>query len=752
MISLRHDDKMDQNIKMDLSPVYEELARPTPRREVVIEELDKVTDCLRGGIPTTDRINDLFDLFNKLIHYNQWHIQQYTLSCTKYVLENSTLTKEQKLDALLNHAEFTKYMGELLSNPKREVREMSAQCIGQLALQVGPAILNPQLGLTDYVFKPAPTAFAIEGQQMALGRLATAFRIVSVESLLLLIKSITNDTELDVLTNDSENGYGYWYSTRALLLFVTDELDCTLEKHREAFNKSREFVLSTFKDQILACAIKRLSHPYSNARRAAAKVVSSVYKSLTEGREDFIRSLLPVGENLWVQREGHLAAIANCLEDSDVPLPEDFADEISDELVDLAHDEMPKDPAPLTQKGNANAMAAKTLVKLLRLHDEDHHLFDEKVHDLVEEFLRSPIAAILDGGVICTAELKKLKYDITDLLLLCFKNICHSSFPIRDLARRTISVHEMVNEHFEDLLQAIFSFADNEDAEIRECVAKALQLVAQHAKVELPDEVTQCGLSLAQDEVDAVKAAALDLVRQVLTEESAAVVTDLVLSTMTGESEEATLASIKLLKTAHNKFHAQTPKITAPAPVLAFLSLSSMSSPVVAAAAQQLLFSLSGQHEDVDDDVLQAFNDIDFEAAESTDYEELVDQSGKTPELAATFLRAVVENFKKEFGEEEENPLDSLEEVALKDINLADKAAIVQQVAYLVLNIAKFQGEDRKKILQALADVFADEAIEDKKLLLLALDRIRCSEKIDIPDPTPFSLSHDSETFAKHAN
>lgn len=735
---------------MDLSPVFAELAQPTPSREVVIEELDKVTDCLRGGIPTNEYIDQLFELFNKLIHFNQWHIQQYTLSCTKYIFENSTLTKEQKLNSLLNHTEFTTYMGELFGNAKREVREMSAQCIGQLAIQIGPAILTPKLGITDFVFNPAPTAFAIEGQQMALGRLATAFRIVSQESLLMLINSITNDEALDVLTNASENGYGYWYSTRALYLFVTDELDCTLEKHRKAFLESREYLLPLFGEQILNCAVKRLSHHYANARRAAAKVVASVFKGTKCNETEFIEKLIPVGENLWVQREGHLSAIAECLDAANQPFPADFAEKLAGILLDLAHDEMPNDPNPLTQKGNANSMAAKALVKLLRLHDtEDHSLYEKYVHELVIEFLRSPVAALLDGGVICTAELKKLGYDVTDLLLLTFKDICHSSFPIRDLARRTVNVKDCVDNHFDELLETIFSFADSEDSEIRECVAKSLILVAQNSSVQLPDEVTQCGLSLAQDPVDTVKAAGLDLVRTVLTKESAPVVVELCMMNMTGESEEATIAAIKLLKHAIKKYPDETVGQFSAAPILAFLSLSPMSSPVVSSAAQQLLFLLASVSKEVDEEKLQEFNEIDHESSEYNDYLELVEAANEQPEAAATYFQAVIQNYMNEL---EEDAIENLPEISLSELNLADKSAAVDQVAYLVHNIAKFDDGERKKILQALADVYADEAIEDKKLLLIALNSVMNEQNIDIPDPTPFSFSHDSETFSKHAN
>ena len=738
----------DHNKNMDLSPVFAELAQPTPSREVVIEELDKVTDPLRGGYPTTEIVDDLFNLFTKLICFNQWHIQQYTLSCTKYIFENSTLTKEEKLQSLLKHSDFTEQCGVLLGDAKREVREMSAQCIGQLAIQIGAAILNPQLKIADHIFKPKQTAFAIEGQQMALGRLATAFRIDANESLLMLFKSITNDSELDAIKNESENGYVYWYSTRALLLFVTDNLDVTLSKYKEQFDKSREFVLKTFKQQILDCAFKRLSHHYANARRSAAQVVASVFKSLTEDRDKFILSLLPKDEDKWVQREGHLSAIANCLDVADKPFSDSFADELSQKLLALAEDEIASDTAPVTQKGNANSMAAKALVKILRLHSKD--LYEKYVHKEVVKLLRSPIAALLDGGVICTAELKKLGFDVTDLILLMFKDICHSSFPIRDLARRTINVEQVIDEHFDELLETIYSFAENEDNEIRECVAKALQLICQTTKKELPDSITQQGINLAQDSVDTVQAAAADLLRACLTADSAAIVTELVMPFLNGDSDDATLAAIRLLKAAVTRFPDAVQSIAAPSPILAFLSLSSMSSPVVAAAAQQLLFQIAGQESNIDEDVLQRFTDIDPEAADVSEYEDLVAEAAENPALAATFLSAVLQKYAEEIDPVE--ALGTLPVVSVAELDLKNKEKAVEQVSYLISHIDELSADDEKHALQALADVFADEAIEDKKLLLMALESIRTSKKINIPDPTPFSLSHDSETFAKNAN
>jgi len=329
-----------------------------------------------------------------------------------------------------------------------------------------------------------------------------------------------------------------------------------------------------------------------------------------------------------------------------------------------------------------------------------------------------------------------------------FKDICHSSFPIRDLARRTINVDEVVNNNLEKLIETILSFAESEDDEVRECTAKALQLVATHSKTDLPDEVVQCGINLAQDSVDTVQAAAADLIRACLNDEVAPIVIELAMTFLNGESEDSTLAAIRLIKDAIKKFPEAVNGKAAPAPILAFLALSSMSSPVVSAAAQQLLFLIAGQDEDINEDILDRFNDIDFESADVSEYEELVGEAGQDPSLGATFLAAVLHHFE----EEAEKQIEELPAVKVSELDLSDKENAVEQVSYLISHLNDLNEEEEKKAMQALADVFADEAIEDKKLLLLALESIRCGKKIDIPDPTPFSLALDSETFAKNAN
>ena len=741
---------------MDLKPLIAELDQQSPRREVVIEELDKVTDPLRGGYPTTEIIDQLFDVFYRLITFNQWHIQQYALSCTKYLFENSTFSQDEKIAVLKRHLNYTEKCGSLLGDAKREVREMSAQCIGQLALHVGPILLNEEFGIAPHIFNPEHLHFPIEGQQMALGRLATAFRIVDSASLAKIFDAIVNDESIDVLKNASENGYGFWYSTRALNLFVTAKLDCTLSKHSAAFEKSREFVLEHYKDRIIKCALKRLQHHYANCRRAAAGVVASVYASLKEGREAFLESLLPTADMKWVQREGHLCALAQCLDETS-PLDAAFVDGLCQKLVALVEDPIDCDSAPVTQKGNANSWAARALVKVLKAHSID--LYEKYIHSVVVSLLKNPVAALLDGGVISAAELShKEGIDTTDLLILMFKNVCHTSFPIKDLARRTVDVRKLVSEQFDGLLSTLLEFSESEDAEVRECVAKALQLVKKNTDCEIPHAVTECALALAGDSNEAVQAAAVDLLRVILTEESVEVVPELVCSLLSSESEDAAVAAMKLLKTAleqHRDAIAAT--VNAVSPLLAFHALSPISSPVVGAAAQQLLAILASSNTESDEEIRAAFDEIDIEEADSSEFEELVCESADRSAAASTLLQAVLDRFLEELGAESvEEVLEGLTTTlngneAADAINLADKEASVHAVAAAALKIAEMDAARAAKTLQALADVYADESLTEKQSLLFVLDHLRKQGELKIPDPTPFSLSHDSETFSKYA-
>ena len=122
---------------MDFSALNAELNKTTPSRAAIIEELDVITDPLRGGIDTTAYVDELLTLFTRLIKFSQCHIQQDALSCSKYIFENSKLTQEEEKNILLKHTDFTEQMGVLLSDPKREIREMAGQCIGNFAIAIG---------------------------------------------------------------------------------------------------------------------------------------------------------------------------------------------------------------------------------------------------------------------------------------------------------------------------------------------------------------------------------------------------------------------------------------------------------------------------------------------------------------------------------------------------------------------------------------------------------------------------------------
>jgi hypothetical protein len=155
---------------------------------------------------------------------------------------------------------------------------------------------------------------------MALARLATAFRIVSPESLLKLLPPILNSQPFDSRTDLTDNGYIYWYSMRAIQAFVSSKVDIVLAGHLTAFSASRDFVFQTFKAEILPTALARLAHNYPKVRRTAALVVGEIFLGTAENRESFIESLLPKADDKWIVREGHLAAISACLKDVSAPL------------------------------------------------------------------------------------------------------------------------------------------------------------------------------------------------------------------------------------------------------------------------------------------------------------------------------------------------------------------------------------------------------------------------------------------------
>lgn len=748
---------------MDFSPLVKELSQPTPSRDVIIEELDVITDPLRAGYPTTEIIDDLFKLFTKLISFSQWHIQQDTLSCTKYIFANSTLTQEQKQSTLLKHPEFTKQLAKLTSDKKREVREMAGQCIGQLAIQIGSSILNEEYNLLDSLFHPPVEAYAFEGQQMALGRLATAFRVISTDSLKTILPYIMNQSEFDKITNPSDNGYVLWYSSRALLAFVSNKLDQTLVHYQNEFNKSHIVVMELYKEEILKCAIQRLGHPYINVRRTAANVVATIF-SLTEKREEFISALLPKDQDKWIQREGHAMAIYSCLQMCTKPLDEKYADELASTLSKLVEDPISCDNAPVTQKGNANGWTAKALTQIIRCNGLS--FYEKYVHKVVQYLLDSPVAALLDAGVICVAELISIGgIDVHDLLLRTFKNICHASFPISDMARRIVPAKQLVEKSFDELVDILVGFGQSSESDVRESVCKALQMVSRMSDKPMPHSVYELATQLADDSSETVAAAALDVLRYALDAENATSVPQLVQTIISADGDDNVVAALRLLKSALQLYRdAVIADVYRLAPLLAFHAVSSMS-PVVQGTAQQLLIIMAANKTEEDPSLFDSFSQIDLDSIGPDELDEIVEGCEGNDKAPATMLHSVIERFVLDLGGESAEELlnQYVSEEGEFNINTLTEAIfagerneIINKLSIALKIASEMNPEQYKKIMQLVADVFTDEAVDEKRPLLLGLDAMRrdphfIDGNLNIPDPTPKSRTHDNETFSKHA-
>lgn len=754
---------------MDFKPILNELGKNSPSRDIIIDELDVLTDFLRAGYPTTSIVNELFDVFTKLINFSQWHIQQDTLSCTKYIFENSTLSEEQKIEVLMKHTDFTKHLCELLSDPKREVREMASQCIGHLALHIGQNIINPEFHIAPFLFEPSKTAFSLEGQQMALGRLATSLRIVSLESLKVIFPLIINSEQFSTIKNPSDNGYVFWYSTRALLLFVTNQLDPVLSKYRSQYEKSHEYIIKVFKDPIMTCAYSRLSHPYANVRRCAAEVVKCIFTANQDEREKFIDSLLPSSNMKWVEREGLFAAIGGCLSACQKPLDTNYVDTLCKKLSDFVEDPIAcDDKTPVTQKGNANGMAGKALVQVLRQHDIS--LYDKYVKPVIKYLLSSPVAALIDAGVMCLSVLQSLnspkeQFNLTELYLQAFKNICHASFPIRDLARRTIPAAKLVQESFNELVQTLVTFGSSVDPEVRESVCKSIQMVSGMTKEQLPQSVIDLAENLAKDDNESVAASALDVLRCALDAKSVTKVPTLVKDVLSGDSDDAICAAIRLLKASLVLYrNSVIDDIYSISPLLAFHTLASMA-PSVSTSAQQLLIMIAGDEQETDESLVDEVAGIDFDSIDVTELDETVEKCQSNKKAPNSMLKVIIDKYCdnlggkttkeiiQDFQDQDQSSVQELIEYVCGE----EKADVIAKLALLLTKAGELSKEQVNKVLQVLADTFADEAIEieDKQPLLLALDEMRKlpnfagENRINIPDPTPISLSHHTETFAK---
>ena len=760
-------DHLKRPENMDLNPILKELGQPTPNRDVLIEELDILTDPLRGGFPTTDLIDDLFSLFTKLIHFSQWHIQQDALSCVQYIFGNSNLSQSDKKAALLRHVDFTEHLGELLTVAKREVREMASQCIGHLALAIGPSIIDPEFKLCDYIFNPQKNAFALEGQQMALGRLVTAFRIGYTDSLSKLLPKIIDDSQFSTITNPSDNGYVFWYSTRALLSFVNTKYDATLVKHFEHLNKSFEFVIQNFKDKIMECANSRLSHKNINVRKCAALVVAQIFSSIKDDREKFIDILMPKGNLDWIALEGLFMAIGGCIAICKEPLDSAYVDSLCKKLSDFVRDPIAWDTkTPIEQKSNANGMAGKALVQVIRCHDRS--LFEKYILPTVQYLLDAPVAPLIDAGLMCLSELKAIGgFELKDLYMRAFKNICHASFPIRDLARRTVPAAQLVETSFKELINTLAKYASSSDAEVKESTCKAIQMISGMTKEALPESVVQLAEQLASDDNENVAAAALDVLRCALNTQNVTKVPQLTKTILSSsDTDDAIVAALRLLKSALGLFRSSViGDMYELCPLLAFHTLSSMS-PLISTGAQQLLILIAGDHQETDEEVVKELSEIDFDSVDISELDDLVEKCSSNEKAASSILKVIVEKYCENLGGNDpkeiiqnlqEGDEDSIPEL-IEFVCNEEKAKVIAKLALLLTKAGSLDKEQVTKVLQILADVFADEGIEieDKQPLLLALDEMRKipgfsgENRITIPDPTPISLSHHTETFAKN--
>ena len=746
---------------MDLGPLTAALDQESPSRDTVMEQLDIVTDPLRGGFPTTPLVHQLLTLFTRLISFSHWHIQQDALSCVKYIFVNSTLNREQKKEALQKHTDLTKQLGVLLGDRKREVREMAAQCIGHLAIQVGPALLDDEFGLN--VLREVTDACALEGQQMALGRLATAFRIVAPEKLDILLNGILKDEQFSKLTSPSDNGYVVWYSTRALLLFVTAKLDAVLEEFLHEFTMSHQYVMETFRETIEKCARQRYNHHYTNVRRTAGLVIGELFTGLETGREEYIDSLIPAAGDKWVSREGAFLAIEACIEHLKKPLSAEYVETLCKKLADFVRDPTDSDPAPANQKGNANAKAARALVAVLVKHDKA--LFDKYVHDAVMFLLEAPYAVYIDGGLMCLSKLKEMGgFQLDDLYLRAFKNIGHASAPICDLAKRTVPAALLVEKSFEELVDVIVKFGSSSDAEVRESVCKSLQMISSMTDKQLPHTVAGLAESLISDDSESVSAAALEVLACLLDETSAKKVPGIVKNILTSDADHAILAAIKLLKASLVLFRdAVISDVYGIAPLLAFHTITSMT-PAVSTQAQQLLVLMAGDKGEADEGIIQKVKDMDIDGLCADELGDAVDACHNNEKAPASMLEFVIRRFCEDLGVA--NAEEALQQVCdnkmTKDELIAyicgeEKAEVVGRLAMLLTMSETLTPEQLKRTMQVLADVFADDRIDfdEKRPLLIALDAMRrkpafAGDKFfAIPDPTPISKTHHQEGFTK---
>lgn len=740
----------------ELNKLKDYLNQQNIDREILIQYLDPVTDMLRGGFDTTDHIDYFFEMWNILIQLSFWHIKQYALSSTKYIFENTKLNMDQKKEILKKHSIFVKNVVSLLGDKKREVRDMSSQCICHLTIHVGAVILEDAFGVKEALFSDKNNFEFIEGQMNALGRLAVGLRVVAPDLIESVLNRLVDNKYLDTVSNPVENGYVYWYSTRSLYLLCTNKTDITLSKYKKQFDESHKMIVEKYGKRILDEAKSRICHKYINCRSAAAQILALFFGNLTSGLEEFIDSLMPKDTDKWIERAGSLLSMALSIDTMKKPFNKDYTEKLASRLYDLVNDPISCDSTHPNQKSSANSMAARALTKLLKLHDES--LFQKYVHNAVLKLLKSPIASLLDGGLICCEILASYnKFDITDLYILMFKNICHTSFPIREISNRILNVERIMKEHSKKVYDHLLEFSKSEDVESREIVLRALQKCSEYSSV--PDEVIQRTLDMIREEKDSVQGAALDLFRHCLNDDVIQLVpaiSRMILSQGGETTEEPIVAVFKLIKSSIEKFHDTIYDSTYElSPLVLYHALSPLTTPVVSSLAHQVLVLLAKQTDELDEELEDILNSFNFEEQEVDELLEMLSDYNMDDRAHYTSLMFGINQLIKDYdGETQDEKVDGIinsltlsKKLTPDDIDtkMKDKSALIKQLVTAYTHHKSFSIDQFKCYMQKLIDACNDENVTEKLAILLILGKLRTRKDFHIPDPTPVSLSHDNE-------
>lgn len=389
------------------------------------------------------------------------------------------------------------------------------------------------------------------------------------------------------------------------------------------------------------------------------------------------------------------------------------------------------------------------MVQVLRKHDTS--LFARYVRPSVQLLLDAPIAAFIDAGIWCVSELKEIGgFELTDLFCRAFKNLGHAAMPIRDIARRTLPVADLLEHHFDQLVKVTAAYATSSDPEVRESVCKALQIAAKSHP--LPREIAEVAQALSADEAEGVRAAALDLFRAILDEAIVGRVPGMVRGIVVSDGEDG-VAALKLMKLGVLRHRdAVAEGLCRFAPVLAFHSIASLN-PAVVTGAQLLLVALAAAETEVDEALGGQFAEIDIDSAGVEDFEELMEAADGNGNAAATMLQCVVGRFCEDLGVESIEELLAEEGATAAELlaEVAHAPKNVRKVAALLAKAGELEAEAIGKVLQATVDLLADESVdlEEKKPILLGLDGLRRVAELHLPDATPISTTHLQEGFAK---